>query len=140
MASQTPGQFATELKISADLLITQLRAAGVLKESTADPLSHDDKNKLLDHLRRTQGAAPDKKKIQVTRKETSEVKQGNTNGKARTIQVEVRKKRTIVQREALVKAEAIVPTVTDVSIASLTPGTEFSVEKRFDGARLNQLR
>jgi predicted ATPase len=139
MASQTVGQFATELKMPADLLITQLRAAGVLKDSTADPLSHDDKNKLLDHLRRTHGAASDKKKIQVTRRETSEVKQGDTTGKARTIQVEVRKKRTFVQREALVKAEAIVPTVTDVSIASLTPGTEFSVEKTIRWSKVESI-
>ena len=139
MASQTVGQFATELKMPADLLITQLRAAGVLKDSTADLLSHDDKNKLLYHLRQTHGAALDKKKIQITRKETNEVKQKDANGKARTMQVEVRKKRTFVPREALVKAETIVPTVTDVSIASLTPGTEFSTEKTIRWSKVESI-
>ncbi|MGK5025499.1 translation initiation factor IF-2 [Janthinobacterium sp. RB2R34] len=101
MASNNVAQFATELKMPADLLLTQLRSAGVEKSSTSDPLSKDDKDKLLDHLRRTHGAAADteKKKITVTRKETTEIKQADATGKSRTIQVEVRKKRTFVQRD-----------------------------------------
>jgi translation initiation factor IF-2 len=111
MASNNVAQFATELKMPADLLLTQLRSAGVEKSSTSDPLSKDDKDKLLNHLRRTHGAAEtgEKKKITVTRKETTEIKQADSSGKSRTIQVEVRKKRTFVQRDDLVttpKAEA----------------------------------
>ena len=113
MASNNVAQFATELKMPADLLLTQLRSAGVEKSSTSDPLSKDDKDKLLDHLRRTHGAAADteKKKITVTRKETTEIKQADATGKSRTIQVEVRKKRTFVQRDeaAPVAAEPVVP-------------------------------
>jgi hypothetical protein len=129
MASKTVGQFATELKIPAKLLITQLHAAGVVKRSTADPLSLDDKNKLLDHLRRTHAPDADKKNIKLTRKETIEVEHSDANGEARTIQVEVRKKRFFVQRNDSLTVDGVVPTVTDVSIASLTPGTESSVEK-----------
>ncbi len=101
MASNNVAQFATELKMPADLLLTQLRSAGVEKSSTSDPLSKDDKDKLLNHLRRTHGAAEptEKKKITVTRKETTEIKQADSSGKSRTIQVEVRKKRTFVQRD-----------------------------------------
>ncbi|MES2152727.1 MAG: translation initiation factor IF-2 [Pseudomonadota bacterium] len=101
MASNNVAQFATELKMPADLLLTQLRSAGVEKSSTSDPLSKDDKDKLLDHLRRTHGTANDteKKKITLTRKETTEIKQADATGKSRTIQVEVRKKRTFVQRD-----------------------------------------
>jgi translation initiation factor IF-2 len=101
MASNNVAQFATELKMPADLLLTQLRSAGVEKSSTSDPLSKDDKDKLLNHLRRTHGAAEntEKKKITVTRKETTEIKQADATGKSRTIQVEVRKKRTFVQRD-----------------------------------------
>ena len=82
MASNNVAQFATELKMPADLLLTQLRSAGVEKSSTSDPLSKDDKDKLLDHLRRTHGAAADteKKKITVTRKETTEIKQADASG------------------------------------------------------------
>jgi translation initiation factor IF-2 len=101
MASNNVAQFATELKMPADLLLTQLRSAGVEKSSTSDPLSKDDKDKLLDHLRRTHGAAAEveKKKITLTRKETTEIKQADANGKARTIQVAVKKTRTFVQRD-----------------------------------------
>ena len=101
MASNNVAQFATELKMPADLLLTQLRSAGVEKSSTSDPLSKDDKDKLLNHLRRTHGATEptEKKKITVTRKETTEIKQADSSGKSRTIQVEVRKKRTFVQRD-----------------------------------------
>ena len=108
MASNNVAQFATELKMPADLLLTQLRSAGVEKSSTSDPLSKDDKDKLLDHLRRTHGAAADteKKKITVTRKETTEIKQADATGKSRTIQVEVRKKRTFVQRDEPAAAPA----------------------------------
>src|SRR5450830_1328203 len=101
MASNNVAQFATELKMPADLLLTQLRSAGVEKSSTSDPLSKDDKDKLLDHLRRTHGAASDteKKKITLTRKETTEIKQADATGKSRTIQVAVKKVRTFVQRD-----------------------------------------
>ncbi|CDG84900.1 translation initiation factor IF-2 [Janthinobacterium agaricidamnosum] len=115
MASNNVAQFATELKMPADLLLTQLRSAGVEKSSTSDPLSKDDKDKLLDHLRRTHGAAADteKKKITVTRKETTEIKQADATGKSRTIQVEVRKKRTFVQRD-----EAVAPAPAPVAPAA----------------------
>ncbi|HCY64586.1 MAG TPA: translation initiation factor IF-2 [Oxalobacteraceae bacterium] len=101
MASNNVAQFATELKMPADLLLTQLRAAGVEKSSASDTLSKEDKDKLLGHLRRAHGATADgeKKKITLTRKETTEIKQADATGKSRTIQVEVRKKRTFVQRE-----------------------------------------
>ncbi|HEY1043438.1 MAG TPA: translation initiation factor IF-2, partial [Telluria sp.] len=110
MASNNVAQFATELKMPADVLLTQLRSAGVEKESASDPLSKDDKDKLLNHLRRSHGATEptEKKKITLTRKETTEIKQADSSGKSRTIQVEVRKKRTFVQRDdvATTTAEA----------------------------------
>ena len=91
MASNNVAQFATELKMPADLLLKQLQAAGVEKSSADDQLSKEDKDKLLGHLRRAHGVAPDgeKKKITLTRKETTEIKQADSSGKSRTIQVEV---------------------------------------------------
>jgi translation initiation factor IF-2 len=111
MASNNVAQFATELKMPADLLLTQLRSAGVEKSSTSDPLSKDDKDKLLNHLRRTHGTAdqPEKKKITLTRKETTEIKQADATGKSRTIQVEVRKKRTFVQRDDVLTTTQAAP-------------------------------
>ncbi len=109
MASNNVAQFATELKMPADVLLKQLRDAGVNKSSAEDTLSKEDKDKLLGHLRKVHGVAADseKKKITLTRKETTEIKQADASGKSRTIQVEVRKKRTFVKRDdAPVAAEA----------------------------------
>ena len=124
MASTNVAQFATELKMPADLLLTQLRAAGVDKSSASDPLSKEDKDKLLNHLRRAHGAAPEgeKRKITLTRKETTEIKQADATGKSRTIQVEVRKKRTFIKRdepsvdEAPAKAP-VAPVVDEAEVA-----------------------
>jgi translation initiation factor IF-2 len=117
MASNNVAQFATELKMPADLLLTQLRSAGVEKSSTSDPLSKDDKDKLLEHLRRTHGAGADteKKKITLTRKETTEIKQADATGKSRTIQVAVKKVRTFVQRDEPVAAPAPAAPVVDAA-------------------------
>ena len=109
MPSNTVAQFAAELKVPPKLLLEQLRAAGVIKAAEDDALSEDDKARLLDSLRKAHGAAeaPEKKKITLTRKQTSEIKQADGSGKARTIQVEVRKKRVFVKRdEPGVEAEA----------------------------------
>src|ERR1700754_744907 len=101
MASTTVAQLAAELNRSAAALLEQLQSAGVNKASTDDSLSESDKERLLDHLRSTHGTVPgaERKKITLTRKSTSEIKQADATGKARTIQVEVRKKRTFVQRD-----------------------------------------
>ena len=117
MASNNVAQFATELKMPADLLLKQLKAAGVEKSSADDQLSKEDKDKLLGHLRKVHGAGADgeKKKITLTRKETTEIKQADSSGKSRTIQVEVRKKRTFVKREdaPVQEAEPIKTSVID---------------------------
>jgi translation initiation factor IF-2 len=101
MASTTVAQLAAELNRSAAALLEQLQSAGVSKASTDDALTESDKERLLDHLRATHGttAGAERKKITLTRKSTSEIKQADASGKARTIQVEVRKKRTFVKRD-----------------------------------------
>jgi len=102
MASTTVAQFATELKLPPQLLLEQLKAAGVVKMAESDALSEDDKSRLLESLRKAHGAgdgAAEKKKITLTRKQTTEIKQADASGKARTIQVEVRKKRVFVKRD-----------------------------------------
>ncbi|PQV47589.1 translation initiation factor IF-2 [Paraburkholderia sp. BL21I4N1] len=100
MASNNVAQFAAELKMPAGVLLEQLQAAGVTKASEADALSETDKARLLDHLRKSHGSTDaDKRKITLTKRHTSEIKQSDATGKARTIQVEVRKKRTFVRRD-----------------------------------------
>lgn len=102
MASSNVAQFAVELKMPEQVLLEQLRTAGVEKKSVDDSLTAEDKAKLLEALRRAHGteASGEKKKITLTRKQTSEIKQADATGKSRTIQVEVRKKRVFVQRNA----------------------------------------
>jgi translation initiation factor IF-2 len=100
MSSTTVAEFATELKKSPDTLLEQLRSAGVAKAAPSDALSEADKQKLLGYLQASHGtAAPERKKITLVKKSTSEIKQADSTGKARTIQVEVRKKRTFVKRD-----------------------------------------
>jgi translation initiation factor IF-2 len=132
MASNNVAQFATELKMPADLLLQQLSAAGVVKDSSSDALSKEDKDKLLEHLRRAHGAVPDgeKKKITLTRKETTEIKQADASGKSRTIQVEVRKKRTFVKRDEPTPEEAPAPVAAAAPVID-----EAEVARRADEAR-----
>ena len=100
MAQITVAQFATELKIPADALLEQLRKSGVVKSKIDDVLSEQDKSKLLEFLRRSHGEADGKTKITLTRKETTEIRSQDSHGKSRTVQVEVRKKRVLVKRDA----------------------------------------
>jgi translation initiation factor IF-2 len=100
MAHTTIEQFATELKLPPGALIEQLARAGVDGKKQGDNLSEQDKTKLLEYLQKQHGAAGEpKKKITLTRKQTSEIKAAGSTGKARTIQVEVRKKRVFVKRD-----------------------------------------
>ncbi len=110
MPSNTVSQFAAELKVPPQLLLEQLRAAGVDKKADSDALTEEDKARLLESLRRAHGAeAPEKKKITLTRKQTTEIKQADGTGRARTIQVEVRKKRVFVKRDEATAAEPEAP-------------------------------
>lgn len=99
MALMSVSQFATELKISASALLDQLRQAGVDKKSEGDSLTEQDKTRLLDYLRRQHGDTAGKTKITLTRRQTTEIKATTPSGQARTVQVEVRKKRVLVKRD-----------------------------------------
>ncbi len=100
MSSTTVAEFANELKKSTDTLLEQLKSAGVAKSAASDVLTDADKHSLLSFLQNAHGtASPDRKKITLVKKQTTEIKQADATGKARTIQVEVRKKRTFVRRD-----------------------------------------
>jgi translation initiation factor IF-2 len=96
MSSITVAQFATELKMPAEVLLEQLRSAGVAVVALEDSVSETDKARLLDSLRRSHGAT-EGKKITLTRRQTTEIRQADAAGRSRTIQVEVRKKRVFVK-------------------------------------------
>ena len=100
MSSNTVAEFAAELKKSPEILLEQLKSAGVAKSSPVDVLNESDKQKLLAYLQASHGTSGgDRKKITLVKKSTSEIKQADATGKARTIQVEVRKKRTFIKRD-----------------------------------------
>src|SRR5688572_20829204 len=97
MAKSNVAQFAEKLKMPVSLLLEQLQAAGVRKKTAEDAITEQDMTRLLDYLQEVHGNKEEKKKITLTRKQTTEIKKADATGKARTIQVEVRKKRTFVK-------------------------------------------
>ena len=106
MADVTVAQFAEVLKVPVDRLLQQLDQAGIKVDGAEDMISEDAKHELLTHLRRSHGrddvqadAAP--RKITLRRKSQSELKLASPQGRARTVNVEVRSKRTYVKREVL---------------------------------------
>ena len=120
MAVTTVAQFAAELNRPAATLLEQLQSAGVAKKTTEDSLNDADKERLLDYLRTAHGTAGgERKKITLTRKSTSEIKQADASGKARTIQVEVRKKRVFVKRDDVASEETVEAAVPAVDEAEL---------------------
>ena len=110
MAQTNVAQFAKELGVPSGKLLEQLQAAGINKKLMEEtPLTEQDKTQLLEYLRRMHGTQESKTKITLTRRQTSEIKKSDATGKARTIQVEVRKKRVFVKRETPQAGEAEVP-------------------------------
>ena len=110
MAQTTVAQFAAELGLPTALLLEQLKSAGVVKSTLEDKLEEADKTALLEFLRKEHGAIQvPKNKITLTRKSNSEIKKTDSMGKARTIQVEVRKKRVIDRNET--EVEQVAPAI-----------------------------
>jgi len=103
MADVTVTQFAEVLKVPVDKLLTQLEEAGIKVGGPDAVISEDAKLELLTHLRKAhgkeEGAAP--RKITLRRRAQSEIKVAAAQGRARTVQVEVRAKRTYIKRDVL---------------------------------------
>ena len=100
MATTTVEDLAKELKRTPAALLEQLQAAGINKTAAEDKLTEKDKTKLLEHLQVAHGSDTSaRKKITLTKRETTEIRQADSAGKTRTVQVEVRKKRVLVKRD-----------------------------------------
>ena len=106
MAEVTVSQFADALKVPVDKLLAQLDQAGIAVSGADGLISEDAKLELLTHLRRShgsgaasEGSAP--ARITLKRKTQSELKLASTQGRARTVNVEVRVKRTYVKRDVI---------------------------------------
>ena len=120
MAEVTVQQFAGVVGISVDRLVQQLSEAGLPPKSAEDTISDDEKSQLLSYLRRIHGkneATSEPAKITLKRKTVSELKVPAERGRirargvktstpAKTVSVEVRKKRTYVKRALVAEEEA----------------------------------
>jgi translation initiation factor IF-2 len=104
MAEVTVSQFAEVLKVPVDRLITQLDEAGIKVSGADDIISDEAKMELLTHLRRAHGCQEDAaapRKITLKRKAQQEIKVASVQGRARTVNVEVRAKKTYLNRTVL---------------------------------------
>ena len=103
MADVTVSQFAEVLKVPVDRLLLQLDEAGIKVQGADDTISDEAKMELLTFLRRSHGreqeAAP--RKITLKRKSQGEIKVATAQGRARTVNVEVRTKKTYLNRSVL---------------------------------------
>lgn len=105
MADVTVGELAKVVGVTAERLLAQIKEAGLPHKRAEEPISNEDKNALLLFLRRSHGAseavdsAP--KKITLKRKTVATLKTSSGHGRGKTVNVEVRKKRTYVKRSEL---------------------------------------
>src|SRR5882672_6259080 len=105
MADVTVAQFAEVLKVPVERLLAQLDQAGIAVEGADATISDEAKMELLTHLRRSHGRGEDlsssPRKITLKRKSQSELKLASVQGRARTVNVEVRRQRTYIKRDVL---------------------------------------
>jgi len=107
MSNVTVSQLAEVLGVDVSKLLVQLNDAGIEGSSGGDAVSNDDKKKLLAYLRASHGKfesdATAPRKVTLKRKSVSELRVAGSGPRAstRTVNVEVRKRRTYVKREVL---------------------------------------
>ena len=138
MTSTTVAELASELNKPTETLLEQLASAGVKKGKPTDIVSDADKQTLLTYLQTAHGTATTaRKKITLVKKSTSEIKQADARGGARTIQVEVRKKRTFVRRDD----EAVTAKPADLELERRVAAAEAEAESlRAEEAAIAQAR
>jgi len=108
MSEVTVKQFADVVGVPVDRLLVQLGEAGIAINNADAIISDQEKQQLLAYLRhhrRTEGTVAEPSKITLKRKTVSALKQTGVQGKAKTVSVEVRKRRTYVKRSTLLTGE-----------------------------------
>ena len=106
MSTTTVSKLATALKIETEKLIAQLNDAGIIVSVETDTITNDQKLTLLNHLRGSHGTKTEiksPKKLTVNRRSQSELKLSGGFGTSRTVNVEVRKKATYVNKDSLLE-------------------------------------
>ena len=98
MAEVTVAELAKSVNVSVEHLLAQMKEAGLSHQKAEQFVSDEDKQTLLAHLRSSHGEEADaSKRITLKRRTITKLKTGSA-GK-RTVNVEIRKKRTYVKRE-----------------------------------------
>ena len=98
MADVTVKQLAADVGAPVDRLLRQMVEAGLKARSEADSVTSDEKQQLLTYLKKNHGESEaEPKKITLKRKTTTTLKAGRT----KTVNVEVRKRRTYIKRAEL---------------------------------------
>lgn len=127
MAEVSIKQFSETLNLSVDKLLSQLEASGVKSKKATDNLSEEEKRTLLTYLKGLHGAADEApKKVTLRRKQTLNLSTGSGAAK-RTVNVEVRKKRTYVKKES---EQETVADVTPAEEVTTTPVVDTVVEAK----------
>jgi translation initiation factor IF-2 len=135
MSSTTVAEFASELKKTTEVLLEQLKSAGIAKKSATDTVNDADKHTLLAHLKASHGTPEvDRRKITLVKKSTTEIKQADASGKARAISVTTKKMRTFVRRDDDV--EPVVEPAQSVEAPSALPAVDVAeLARREEEAR-----
>ena len=106
MSTTTVSKLATALKIEPEKLISQLNDAGITVANDLDTITNEQKLTLLNHLRGSHGTKSEiqsPKKLTVNRRSQSELKLSGGFGTSRTVNVEVKKKTTYVNKDSLLE-------------------------------------
>ena len=114
MTDKSIKELALSVGRPVEKLLEQVREAGLPQRKADDIISTEQQDTLVTHLKKVHGQdAGNAGQITLKRKTTSTAKVASTSGKAKTINVEVRKKHTFVKpdpeqikAEALAKAQA----------------------------------
>ena len=137
MAEVTVNELAKSVGASVDRLLGQMKEAGLKQTSADDGVSDEEKQRLLTYLKGIHGESStrDSGKITLKRKKVETLKAGSSTGGKRTVNVEVRKKRTYVKRseediQAQVKAEEESKAPVEVPKESASTVMDNAEEKR----------
>ncbi len=130
----TAKQLSEVIGVNVEKLLDQLNTAGVEVKGEDDPISDEDKMKLLESLRNSHGKEDDEgpKKITLRRKSKTELRVAGSSGRnvtTKTINVEVRKKRTYVRRADVEAEEDKVQQETEAEVEEQTRALQEQAEE-----------
>ena len=131
MADVTAKQLAENIGTPVDHLLQQMQEAGLPQKNEEDIVNEDQKQELLSHLKRSHGeteSAP--KKITLKRRTLSTLKTGGSAGRGRTVNVEVRKRRTYVRRGAVANEDLKTLVATPISVADTSQSSDEEAKRR----------